>query len=132
MDIGAINWLAVVAAAVATFLLGGLWYGPLLGKRWMAVSGVSEPELAGGTGRIFGLSFVLQLIAAAVLALFIGPEASVGFALAAAGAVGLFWVAPAFGVVYLFERRPLGHWGINAGYHVLSFLIMGLVLGLWP
>lgn len=132
MDIGAINWLAVVAAAVATFLLGGLWYGPLLGTQWLAVSGVSESELEGGTGRIFGLSFVLQFVAAAVLALFIGPEPSLGFALAAAGAVGLFWVAPAFGVVYLFERRPLGHWGINAGYHVLAFLIMGLVLGLWP
>lgn len=131
MEMGAINWLAVVAAAVATFILGGLWYGPLFGKRWMAVSGVSEDELGGGTGRIFGLSFVLQLVAAAVLAMFIGPEATLGFAVAAAGAVGLLWVAPAFGVVYLFERRPVAHWGINAGYHVVSFLVMGLILGLW-
>jgi AraC-like DNA-binding protein len=60
---------------MATFLLGGLWHGPLFGKRWMTVSGIAESEMAAGTGRVFGLSFLLQLAAAAVLALFIGPEA---------------------------------------------------------
>jgi hypothetical protein len=132
MGMGAIDWIAVVVAAVATFLLGGLWYGPLFGKRWMAASGVEEADTAGGTGRIFGLSFVAQLLAAAVLAMFIGPEATVGFAVAAGAAVGVFWVATAFGVVYLFERRPLAHWAVNAGYHVVSYTAMGLILGLWP
>lgn len=131
MDMGAVNWLAVGAAAVATFLLGGLWYGPLFGTQWMTVSGIDESELAAGTGRVFGLSFVLQLASAAVLALFIGPDATLVFALAAAGSVGVFWVATAFGVVYLFERRPLSHWAINAGYQVAAYLLMGLILGLW-
>lgn len=131
MDMGAVNWLAVGAAAVATFLLGGLWYGPLFGTRWMTVSGIDGSGLAAGTGRVFGLSFVLQLASAAVLALFIGPDATLVFALAAAGSVGVFWVATAFGVVYLFERRPLSHWAINAGYQVAAYLLMGLILGLW-
>ena len=127
-----INWLAVVAAAVATFLIGGLWYGPLFGKAWMRASGVTAEQAGkGNTGMIFGVSFVLQLIAAAVLAAFIGPEATLGFAVAAAAAVGLFWVGPAFGVVYLFEQRPLAHWLVNAGYHVVSFVVMGVILGAW-
>ncbi len=129
---GAINWLAVVAAAVSSFMVGGLWYGPLFGKTWMRVSEMSEERAAqANQGRIFGLSFVLQLIAAAVLALFIGAEASLGFALFAAGSVGLFWVAPALGVVYLFEQRSLAHWAVNSGYQVVAFLLMGLVIGAW-
>jgi hypothetical protein len=34
-------------------------------------------------------------------------------------------------VTYLFERRPLGHWGVNAGYQTVAFLIMGAILGAW-
>lgn len=132
MDTSAINWLAVVLAAVSSFIIGGIWYGPLFGKVWMRSSGMTE-ELAkkANMGMIFGLSFVLQLVAAAVLAMFIGPDATFSFALFAAGAVGIFWVAPAFGVVYLFEHRPFAHWVVNAGYHIVAFLVMGAILGLW-
>lgn len=130
MDLGTVNWLAVVVAAVASFVLGGLWYGPLFSDVWMRVSGVSEEELGGGgAGRIFGLSFLLQLVAAAVLAMFIGADASFGFAVAAGGAVGMFWVATALGVIYLFERRPVAHWLVNGGYVVIAYLVMGAILG---
>ncbi|HSR41197.1 MAG TPA: DUF1761 domain-containing protein, partial [Longimicrobiales bacterium] len=72
MDLGAINWLAVVVAAVSTFILGGLWYGPLFGKTWMAASGMTEEKAKqGNMAMIFGVSFLLQLVAAAVLAMFI-------------------------------------------------------------
>lgn len=132
MDLGAINWLAVVVAAVSTFILGGLWYGPLFGKTWMAASGMTEEKAKqGNMAMIFGVSFLLQLVAAAVLAMFIGAEADLVFGLSAGGAVGLCWVATAFGVVYLFEQRPLGHWAVNSGYHVVSFLLMGAILGAW-
>lgn len=127
----AINWLAVLAAAVSTFLLGGLWYGPLFGTRWMRASGVTTEQMeGGGSARIFGLSFALQLLAAVVLAFFVaGTEPS--FTVAAAAMVGAFWVAPALGVVYLFERRSLSHWAINAGYHVAAFTLMGVILAVW-
>jgi len=132
MEMGAINWLAVAAAAVSSFVIGGLWYGPLFGKAWMRASGITEEQArAANQGLIFSVSFVLQVIAAAVLAMFIGPDATLGFAVAAAGSVGVFWVAPAFGVVYLFEQRSFAHWAVNAGYHVVAFLAMGLILGLW-
>ncbi len=132
MDISTINWLAVVVAAVSSFIIGGLWYGPLLGKTFMRAADVTEETLgSGNTGLIFGVAFVLQLVAAAVLAMFIGPDAGLAFGLAAGGAVGLFWIAGAFGVVYLFERRPLAHWAVNSGYQVLAYLVMGAILGAW-
>ena len=132
MDISTINWLAVIVAALSTFILGGLWYGPLFGRAWMRASGVTEAQAnSGNKGLIFGLSFLLQLIAALVLQMFIGPDATFGFAIAAGAAVGIFWVATAFGVVYLFEQRPLSHWAVNAFYHIVSYTIMGAILGAW-
>jgi hypothetical protein len=127
-----INWLAVLVSAVSTFLLGGLWYGPLLGRAWMRAAEISaEQAKQGNQGMIFGLSFVLQLVAAVVLAMFIGAEGNAMFGLFAGASVGLAWVATGLGVTYLFEQRPLGHWAVNAGYHVVSYSIMGLILGAW-
>jgi hypothetical protein len=127
-----LNWLAVLVSAVSTFLLGGLWYGPLLGRAWMKASGVTEEQARqGNMVKVFGVSFVLQLMAAVVLAMFIGTESTAAFGLFAGASVGVAWVATGLGVIYLFEQRPLGHWAVNAGYHIVSYTIMGLILGAW-
>ena len=56
-----INWIAVVVAAVACFLLGGLWYSPVLfGKAWQREAGLTDEQLKNGNMvKIFGLSLVL-------------------------------------------------------------------------
>ena len=128
------NTLAILAAAVSTFLLGGLWYAPpLFGRAWMRECGFTEESLKrmGGMGRIFGGSFMLALIMAFNLAAFIGPKASLSFGLFAGAAAGFGWVATAFGVTYLFERRSLKLFAINAGYHAVSFTMMGAIIGAW-
>lgn len=128
----AINWWAVLAAAVSAFLLGGLWYSPaLFGKMWMRESSVKEEDLKKGTGRVFGLSFLLALVAATVFAMFLGPRPALGFALGAGAAAGLCWVGAAFGMNDLFERRSFRLWAINAGYYTVMFTLFGLLLGLW-
>lgn len=136
MDIGIalsdLNWLAVVVAAVSTFVLGALWYGPLLGKRWAGFTGVT-PEKAqeSSMALIFGSAFVLQLIAATALGLFIGPGMGAYDGSFAGFMTGAFFVATGLGVVYLFERRPPGLWVIDAGYQIVAFTLMGLILGIW-
>ena len=42
-----VNWIAVIAAAVSAFVMGGLWYGPLFGKKWMALVGLSISRMPG-------------------------------------------------------------------------------------
>lgn len=126
----AINWLGVLVAAVYAFILGGLWYGPLFGKPWMRLTGMTEERAKSGSpAKVFGLAFVLEFLAAMALAMFIGPEASVAFGTFAGAMTGLFFVATAFGVVYLFERRSAAHWALDAGYQVLLFTGMGAILG---
>ena len=68
-----INYLAVFAAALSTFAIGGLWYSPALFHRaWLSANGFGEADLAkGNEARIFGLAFVLSLFMAANLAFFV-------------------------------------------------------------
>ena len=126
-----VNMLAVLAAAVSSFLLGGLWYSPaLFGNKWMRLTGQSEETLKSGSmAKIFGGAFLLNLITAWVFALFLGPKPGIEFAAGAGFAAGLCWVAAAFGVNYLFERRPFGLWLINGGYVTVQFTLLGAIIG---
>lgn len=126
-----VNWLAVLAATVAAFVLGGLWYSPVLfGKKWQVAAGLSDAQLAAGNkGLIFGGAFVLAFIASAMFAMFLGPKPGLEFGLGAGFAAGLCWVATSYGINALFEHRPLGLTLINAGYHTIQFTLIGLILG---
>lgn len=127
-----VNWLAVVLCAVSSLVLGGVWYSPALFARpWQQSAGLSDEQAkSGNMAMIFGLAFVLSLIAAYVFALFLGKEMGLGAATAAGFSAGLCWVAASYGINYLFERRPLRLWLINGGYHTLQFTLFGLILGL--
>ena len=128
-----VNYLAVIAAAVATFALGGLWYSPaFFGKVWQREAGVTEEKMkSANMALIFGLTFVLSLIAAWVFALFLGPRPPMALGLGAGFSAGLCWVAASLGINYLFERKSLKLWLINGGYHTLQFTIIGVILALW-
>jgi len=128
-----VNYLAVIAAAVATFLLGGLWYSPaLFGKAWQREAGVPDERMKNANMvMVFGLTFMLSLIAAWVFALFLGPRPPLSLGLGAGFAAGLCWVAASFGINYLFEGRSFRLFLINGGYHTLQFTIVGLILALW-
>lgn len=126
-----VSWLGVVAAAVSAFMLGGLWYGPLFGKKWLAYNELWLDEAQDGhPALIYGGAFLLSLLAAFVFAMFLGPEPGVEFATAAGFAAGLCWVAATFGINYLFARRPFGLWLIDGGYATLMFTLFGLLIGL--
>ena len=127
-----IDWTATLVAAIAAFLLGGFWYSPLLfGKAWQQDTGISNEELnASNKGKIFGFSFILCFLGAAVFSMFLGPDPSIAFGVGAGAAAGIFWVAGSFGVNYLFELKPLRLWLINGSYHSIQFTLYGLVFGL--
>jgi hypothetical protein len=125
-----VSLLAIAIATVASFVIGGIWYSPaLFGRKWMAENRLSQEDLAKRSlPLIFGLSFVLSLVMAINLAFFLGKSGP-RFGVMAGLAVGIGWIAPAFGVVYAFEKKSFMLFLMNAGYHVLSFLTMGLIIG---
>lgn len=126
-----VNLLAVLLCGVASLVLGGLWYSPVLfAKPWQRLAGISDDQLKGGNmPLIFGSAFVLSLIAAYVFGMFLGPAMGLHASALAGFAAGLCWVAASFGINYLFERKPLNLWLINGGYHTIQFTLFGLILG---
>jgi hypothetical protein len=97
----------------------------------MRASGMTEEQVRGGNAlRIYGLTFVLNLVAAFSLAMFIGAG-DWRFGLFAGFMTGATFIAVALGITYLFEHRPLRLWLINSGYQVLLFTAMGTLLGAW-
>ncbi|WFL75989.1 DUF1761 domain-containing protein [Altererythrobacter arenosus] len=127
-----VNWIGIIAAAVSAFVLGGLWYGPLFGKKWMAYVGLTEEDAKkANMAMIFGGAFVLSLLAAFVFAMFLGPEITMQEGALYGFSAGLFWVGASFGINYLFAQRQFGLWLIDAGYATLQFTLYGLLIGLF-
>jgi hypothetical protein len=124
--------LPSIIAALSAFVLGGLWYSPwLFGKAWQREAGLSDERIAeANKPLIFGLAFVLNLIAAIAFSMVITPEASFFMAFHSGVGIGLFWIATSLGISYLFEQRSLKHWAINAGYFCVMFTLYGMVFGL--
>jgi hypothetical protein len=134
MSPDSINWLAVAAAATSTFILGGLWYSPLLfGRAWMTVNNLTEADLGrGNMAMIFGLSFLCSLLMAANLAMFLAtPDTTAAWGATAGFLAGFGWVSLAIAIIALFERRSWKYVAINGGYMTVAFVLMGLIIGIW-
>jgi len=125
-----INWLSVIIAAITSFIIGGIWYGPLFGKAWMKEFGVSEDDINNRSlSKTFGLALLLAFVAALNLELFIGAQSNFVYGLMAGFFAGIGWVATMLGILYLFEMKSLRAFLINAGYCVTALTAMGAVLG---
>jgi len=124
------NYWAVLLAAVSSFLLGGLWYSPLLfGRAWNNENRGQPP--AGHPAKVFGVSFAFSLIAATAFAAWLGPAPSLQSALSLGLLAGFGCVAASFGINYQFAQRSFKLWLIDGGYHTAQFVLFGLILGLW-
>jgi hypothetical protein len=128
-----INWLAVVVAAVVTFVIGAAWYSKgVFGAVWMTASGMTDEKAASANmGRVFGGALLFELLSATVLAMVLGPDSTLRFGALTGLLVGAGFGAANLGVVYLFEHRPMAHFLVNAGYVLVSFTVMGAIIGVW-
>ena len=130
-----IHYTAVIVAAVIQFIIGGLWYSPILfAKKWIALNNLN-PETApkGNMPLQFGSALIAALISSHALACIISLSAtttvlsgvSIGF-LCWLGFTGV----PTF-TTSLFSRKPIKLWMIDDGYYMLSFMISGGILAAW-
>ncbi|MEQ9266183.1 MAG: DUF1761 domain-containing protein [Balneolaceae bacterium] len=132
MDGVTINYLAVVVAALVGFVVGFPWYGPVFGKAWMGETGMTDEKAKeGNMGKIFGITFVLQLIMSYSLAMFLGNEATLQTGAFYGFLTGATWILPTMIINNLFEQRSIKLSFIQGGYWVVVFTIMGLILGAW-
>lgn len=139
-----INYPAVLVAAIASFVIGGLWYGPIFGKQWMAVMNMTKEKMdemkQKGMAKSYILMFVGSLVTAYVLSCVMtagAPYLAVNGVLGAtAGLVVGFWmwlgfIAPVSMGSVLWEGRPWKLWFLNAGYYLVSLAVMGAIIASW-
>lgn len=129
MDYGSISWLAVVIAAVVFFAIGGLWYAVLFAKTFTRASGMTEEEMGDSDPVTFGVTFVLQFLAAIGLAALIGGDTSVADGLRTGLEVGVFFMFTTLAVAALYDRKSPVLFGLNAGYNLVGFAAMGAIVG---
>jgi hypothetical protein len=133
MDLFAVNWLAVVLAAAAGFVVGGLWYGPLFGRLWMTAAGISEDDLKNSTGadmaKRYGFTFLLSLLASWTLAHVFAtyPDLAFGVMVMTAFGVALGFIVPALWTNYLFQGAKRTLFMVDAGYWLVFYTVMGSV-----
>ncbi len=136
MNIFDVNWLAVIAAAVTGFIVGGIWYGPVMGKRWMGAVGLSEEQIkSGNMGVIYGGAFAFSLIASWTLAhtfATYGQDLPVMVKVLTAFGVALGFIVPAIGTNYLFSQKSKTLFFIDATYWLLFYTAMGVVHAYLP
>ena len=136
-----INYLAVLAAAIANMVIGSVWYGPLFGKQWLAWSGMTMEKMTEtkkkGMGKSYALMFVGSLVMYYVLAhALVFASAYLNAAGPAAGAMAGFWnwlgfIAPVTLGMVLWDGKPWKLWVLTNGYQLVALVVGGVILGIW-
>ena len=130
-----IDVIMIFIAAVMNMGLGMIWYSPdVFGKKWMKLTGLSKSKMSRDMGYIYALSFFASLLTAFTLDVFILniPNSNIWTGLM----VG-FWAGIGFSAAtslsdYLFsgDAKKNELYLINAGFHLVSLMLMGLLLGI--
>ncbi|MDO8537835.1 MAG: DUF1761 domain-containing protein [archaeon] len=133
MEIVTINFIAALIAAIASMIVGYIWYGPLFGKTWMALSGMDSKKMEQakkGMMKGYLISFIGAFIMACVLAYVLAYSSSVGIADAIQGA---FWMWLGFiatvqiGMV-LWDNKPMKLFLIHTSHQLVSVIVMAIII----
>lgn len=132
-----VNYLGVLVAAIAAFVIGFLWHGPLFGKVWIKLSGMTEQQLAAAKAKSMAMpmfmALVQQLVTAFVLALFIS---AMGVSDVVDAVLLTFWVWLGFFAAtqlngVLWENKSVNLYLFGIVYHLVALVAMALILTLW-
>ena len=131
------NWLAVLVAAVAYFMLGALWYSKaLFGNLWIKSTGIdmSNPDAKKGVGGIMAFTFLLELLTCIALGILInrlmltGVMSGVKLGLF----TGFFFSTIGIAISYLYQSKPTVLTVIDGGYHIVGSVIAAIIMCMWP
>jgi len=135
-----LNYWAIIVSAIFSMVLGALWYGPLFGRKWMEIVGVSpadmerRKEMQKGVGKLYLIQFLLTLFQVWVLAYYIAGWQEVS------GVQNALWIWAAFiiptiaGTAMWNNDSAKISWArflIQGGYQLILFVVFGLILTYW-
>jgi len=129
-----VNYLAVLVAGIANFILGMVWYAPkIFGGAWMRMSNITPEMAERGKRRMPFMAFV-AFVAGVIMAYVLSFFAIAWGVFDVIGALDVaFWtwlgfMAPVLLGSVLWEQKPVKLYLINAGYWLVSLIVMGQIL----
>ena len=133
-----VNFLAVLVSAIASMVVGSIWYGPLFGKKFMNAMGMDAwtPEKKESMKKGMALTYIWQFVASVVM---FGVLAWIMGALGAVSVMGgvqaAFWVWLGFVLPVQLGRELWGgkmtlFW-LGAGNMLATLLAAGVIIGAW-
>lgn len=133
-----VNIIAVIVAAIATMIVGALWYSPMLfAKQWMQAHGYTPEKLEEmkrrGVTRAYAVSVLCYVVMAYVLSLLASYTQATSFAQGLwLGFLAWLGFAATIGLTAnMFSEKPIAVWVIDAGYQLTYLLLMSVIVALW-
>ncbi len=136
-----VNYLAILLSAVWAMVVGSLWYGPLFGKPWMKLMGMTKDSMKGfkssDMAKLYGMQLVGSLLMAFVLShALVFASTYLNESGVSAGLQTGFWnwigfIMPVTLTSVLWEGKSWKLWLINNGNYLVTLLGMGIILALW-
>ena len=140
MDFSSINWLAVVVCVVVSMISGSIWYNPktFFPVWWKVVGKENQAPGMQNMGMTWTLTILSSFVQAVAMALMVNAMGSLmtgGPSLVNGALTGwMLWlgfIAPTYLVNKLFAGHGLKIWAIEAGNHLVNFVLFGAILGAW-
>jgi len=139
MDVS-VNYLAVLVAAIASMVVGFVWYGVLFKKSWMHLMGISQgsqKDMTLSANQAYALQFVASLVMAYVLSLVISwasayqEAGGLEVGCITAFFIWLGFIVPTSLGIVMWEGKSWKLWFINASHYLVGLVVMGLILAGW-
>jgi len=137
-DLGSINWLAVVVGTAIYFVLGALWYSPLLlGRQWQRSIGWdpnrTPPQMSVATYVVPLIGYFVMAVATAMIAAATGAD-GFGDGIVLGLVIGIGYLAMHSLVDATFDPNKPQPWtwfAINSSYHALGILVVAVLVSIW-
>jgi hypothetical protein len=132
-----VNYLAIIASAVAMMVLGFLWYGPVFGKMWMKQMGLTKTDMDAAKKKGMTKQYALMTASALVMSyvfanvLMAFDVYSVGMALQAAFWTWIGFIATVLLGKVLWENKSWELYCLDASYYLVGLGIVGVILTVW-
>ena len=129
-----VNYLAVLVAAIANYVIATIWYAAIFGKVWQKLTGITDMKPA-------PMNIVLVLIGSLILSYVLAHSIIFGNAYLKMGGIsggimgGFFgwlgYIAPVTLSTKLYEKKPWGLWLLDNAFWLISLVVMGIILSVW-
>lgn len=140
-EIGSMNYIAILVASVVVFLLGWLWFSPVLfGNIWMKLNKISSSQMKAAKAKgmkgmmpqmLWGFLSTVVMVWVLNMVIEYSSASTIMDAVSVSFFVWLGFIATTMLGMVLWERKPFALYVITSTHYLVSLIIAGIILVMW-